>query len=288
MRSSCLFATVGLVSALAACSDDPVYWPYGFDAGVGDTTGSDASTDAVTDSSTDASPSGCTVENDPVCGDYLCEVGTGECFSSCVFGDECAQGRACDIVDGADSGVCVRPGAGEYLYVAIVSTADDFDALSNPNPGPDVDAITVSRGGVESAPDEVVTFQQGEDGEDGNTRPLSTHSNAVLLRDTVVANVCDLDAQPGYVALGGSAGFVVVAMPFALEAGDQIVVYEVDGDYCSDAHVARPDSYEVYTTDDPSLATVPGSADDIRSEWCLVGSSGANGGVLNVAFTCGM
>lgn len=288
MRSSCLFATVGLVSALAACSDDPVYWPYGADTGVGDTTSGDTSADAATDASTDTAPARCTVEDDPVCGDYLCDVASGECFSSCVFGDECADGRACDIVDMEEGGECVSPGGADFIYLAIVSTADGSDALDNQNPGPDIDAITVMRGGVESAPIELTTFRDGQTGEDANARPLSTHWNALFERDTVVGGVCDLDAQPGYVSLGGSTGFVAMQMPFALEAGDQIIVYEVDSNYCSDAAVERPDTYEVYATDGVFGPNTPDTADDIRQLWCFVGASGGTGGVLEVAFTCGM
>lgn len=218
------------------------------------------------------------------CGAYLCDETTNACLTECADATDCVADGQCDDIDGV--GVCSVVTETPYMYVAVVSSSTGTDALDNQNPGPDIDAIALSTGGAETLASEVVSFQEGAEGDEANTRPLSTHNNAVLAKDTVTGGVCDLDAQPGYVALGDNTGYIVVGFGRELAAGDQVVVYEVDSNYCADAATERPDTYEVYATTDASVAMTPGTAADIRANWCLVGTSGANGGVLNAAFTC--
>jgi hypothetical protein len=88
-----------------------------------------------------------------------------------------------------------------------------------------------------------------------------------------------LNAQPGYVAIGGTGGYITVDFGRELATGDTITVYEVDSNYCADAATERPDAYEVYVTNNASAAMAANTAADIRSNWCVVGSQGGNGGV---------
>ena len=213
------------------------------------------------------------------CGAFLCDESVAACFTECTDGSTCIEGAQCD------EGTCVEVAAPPYMYVAVVSRAEGDTALNNPNPGPDLDAISISAGGVETFASVVESFAQGAAGDEENTRPLSTHAEAVTAKDTVDAGgTCDLDAQPGYVAIGGLGGFIVVSFDREIVTTDTISVYEVDSNYCSDAATERPDAYEVYITTDAAQATNPGSADAIRSNWCLVGAQGGNGGVFTQAF----
>lgn len=215
------------------------------------------------------------------CGAYACDETTNSCFTTCTDGSECAADAQCDDV--ADPAVCVAV-TEQYMYVAVVSRAEGDDALNNPNPGPDVDAISITAGGAETFATVVESFAEGIEGDEDNTRPLSTHANAVTTQDTVVGGVCDLDAQPGYTAMGGSGGYVVVSFGREIATGDTITVYEVDSNYCADAATERPDAYEVYVTTDAAAAANPGTAADIQANWCLVGNQGGNGGVFAQAF----
>lgn len=216
------------------------------------------------------------------CAPFACNAATNQCFTTCTDGEQCDDAAQCDDV--ADPAVCVEVTPDPYMYVAVVSRASGTAALDNQNPGPDLDAISVSAGGVETFATVVESSAQGAAGNRENTRPLSTHANAVLAKDTVVGGVCDLDAQPGYVAIGGEGGFIVVAFGREVATGDTITVYEVDSNYCSEATAERPDAYEVYITTDTAAARNPGSAANIRSTWCQVGSQGGNGGVFAQAF----
>ena len=214
------------------------------------------------------------------CGAYTCDETTSTCGTACTadtVATDCVAGAQCDVVD--DVGTCTVVAAQPFMYISVVSRAEGEAALDNQNPGPDLDFISVSAGGIETGAATVVQSQQGAAGEDDNTRPLSSHADAVTDQDTVVGGVCDLDAQLGYVAIGGLGGYITVEFGRELATGDTITVYEVDSNYCSDAATERPDSYEVYVTNNADAATGANTADDIRGNWCLVGSQGGNGGV---------
>lgn len=221
----------------------------------------------------------CTSDDD--CAPYACDTDAGACFSECTDGSECAAGDfQCD--DTATPGQCVAVTPEPFMYVAVVSKATGDTALNNPNPGPDLDAISVEAGGNEDFAEVVEVFAQGAEGDETNTRPLSTHADAVLAKDTVDAGgTCDLDAQPGYVAIGDNTGFIAVSFGRELADGDTITVYEIDSVYCSDAATERPDAYEVYVSRTAPAGT---TLADITSSWCFVGASGGNGGVFTQVF----
>ena len=217
---------------------------------------------------------------DTECGSYACADPGAVCGTSCTADTvavDCVEGAQCD--EDGDVGTCNVIGAQPFMHVAVVSRAEGPAALDNQNPGPDLDYISVSAGGIETGASSVVQSQQGAAGDTDNTRPLSSHADAVTSQDTVVAGVCDLNAQPGYVAIGGLGGYITVDFGRELVSGDTITVYEVDSVYCSDATTERPDAYEVYVTNDADAAMAANSAGDIRATWCNQGSQGGNGGV---------
>jgi hypothetical protein len=218
--------------------------------------------------------------SDLSCGPYTCDAIANACLDSCTAdtaATDCVEDAQCDVVD--DLGTCTVIAATPFMHIAVVSRAEGGAALNNPNPGPDLDYISVSAGGIETGATSVVQSQQGAAGDDDNTRPLSSHAGAVTAQDTVVGGVCDLDAQPGYVAIGGPGGFITVDFGRELATGDTITVYEVDSNYCADAAAERPDAYEVYVTNNADAAMATNTAADIRANWCVVGSQGGNGGV---------
>ncbi len=213
------------------------------------------------------------------CGAYTCDDAGAACRTSCT-GDtvatDCVEGGQCD--ETGDAGTCTVVAAEPFMYVAVVSRAEGDAALNNSNPGPDLDFISVSAGGIETGASTVVQSMQGLAGDDDNTRPLSSHANAVTEQDTVVGGVCDLDAQLGYVAIGGLGGYITVEFGRELATGDTVTVYEVDSNYCSDA-APRPDGYEIFVTNDAAAATAANTADDVRATWCQQGAQGGDGGV---------
>lgn len=214
------------------------------------------------------------------CGAYACDAAAVACYDNCTadtVATDCVDGAQCDV-DG-DVGTCAVVADEPYMYVAVVSRAEGDEALNNQNPGPDLDFISVSAGGIETGATAVVESNQGANGDEQNTRPVSTHADAVTSQDTVVGGVCDLDAQLGYVAIGGTGGFITVQFGRELATGDTVTVYEIDSNYCADAATERPDAYEVYVTNDSAAAMAAGSAADIQANWCLVGAQGGNGGV---------
>ena len=218
---------------------------------------------------------------DTDCGAYTCDdtSGTAVCEIACTDGTECVDDGQC--IDGECTVVTAEP----YLYVAVVSRASGDDALNNPNPGPDVDAIFVTQSGSNVFPASVESSLQGAAGDEDNTRPVSTFASAVLVQDTTGASAadCDLDLNPGYVALGADGGFIVVKFGAEFVTNDTINVIEVNQDNCESASTARPDAYDVYVTSDSSLAT-PANAAAISSGWCLIGSQGGNGGTFAKIF----
>lgn len=240
-------------------------------------TGTDAGVDTGTGVGGDTGPPQCTT--DEQCFPAACETLLGLCYTACANASQCAGGAQCDILDGEETGSCLEGGGlAQAYHVAILSLAEGSVALDNQNPGPDLDAITVSSGGVEQSPSSVLASNQGPFGED-NTRPLSSHAEAVFERDTIGAGPsdCDLDAQPGYVSLGGVGGFIVAEFDEPLRTGDVVTVYEINSDSCADAATERPDAYEVYV----ETSSAPGSAEEISDEWCFVGVSAGLGGTTS-------
>jgi hypothetical protein len=221
---------------------------------------------------------------------FICNTSVGYCVPDPSLADTGATtdtfepdtGTGGDVADTADTTDTVEPL--EYRYVAVVSRATGEIALNNQNPGSDIDAISVSSGTAESFPSVVEAFASGPEGDEGNARPLSTHADAVLQKDTVVDGVCDLDAEPGYVALGGDGGVVVVSFDTAFEDGDIVTVYEIDSNYCTDAATDRPDRYDVYATHELDGAL---TLQAITETWCFLGASGTNGGVAELTFDSG-
>jgi len=219
------------------------------------------------------------------CGAYACDPATVACFASCTAEAGCAEGAQCDIAEGATSGTCAVITADPYMYVAVVSTAMGADALNNPNPGPDLDAVSVTAGGRTVFADRVESSMMGEEGDRENTR--TDFSAIVNGTDTLgnAANECNLDAQPGYTAIGGTGGYVVVSFGTTeIASNDTVTVYEINSENCTEAETERPDTYEVYITADATAARSPGTAADIRREWCLVGTQGGTGGTGTFTF----
>ena len=227
------------------------------------------------------------------CGSYTCDETANACLTSCTAetGEtDCVEGAQCDVVD--DVGSCIELTADPYVYVAVVSRAQGEDALDNQNPGPDLDFISATSGGAASAASSVVASTQGIAGTEENTRPLSTHADAVLLQDATVTgdpDACNLDSQPGYVAIGGEGGFIAVQFANEFVTGDTITVVEIDSANCAPAVTERPDAYEVYVSNAAPAAGA--TAADIAGAWCLAGTQGGNGGTGTFTLdlsTCGM
>ena len=214
------------------------------------------------------------------CGSYTCDETNNACLTSCTedtAATDCVETAQCDVVE--DVGSCIEITADPYVYVAVVSRAEGDDALNNPNPGPDLDFISATSGGAESGAASVVASAQGLNGDEDNTRPLSSHADAVLVQDATTTgdpDACDLDSQPGYVAIGGDGGFIAVQFASEFVTGDTITVIEIDSANCAPAATERPDAYEVYVSN--TAPTAADTAMDIASNWCLAGSQGGNGG----------
>ena len=94
---------------------------------------------------------------------------------------------------------------------------------------------------------------------------------------------CDLFAFPGYVALGGDGGFVVVSFGATELTRGTVSVLEINADTCEGATAERPDTYEVWFTTDARNARSVRRAAEIRDEWCLVGRKGGTGGSFSGA-----
>ena len=219
------------------------------------------------------------------CGDYICDTTANACLTSCTEATDCANDTQCDIAEGAETGSCVEVAMDPYLYVAVVSRAEGDLALNNQNPGPDIDGISVATGGAETFASTLESTQLGPEGNTANTREDFTGITNGLDSLGASPSECDLDAEPGYTAIGGVGGYAVVSFGAGREivTGDVITVYEINSANCSDAATERPDIYEVYITSDTTAARNPGSADSIRTTWCQVGTQGGTGG--NGAFT---
>ncbi|MCB9507050.1 MAG: hypothetical protein H6698_07350 [Myxococcales bacterium] len=217
------------------------------------------------------------------CGLYGCEA--GECLTSCTGGQDCADGAVCE--SGGGVGVCVdSPAPDPYLYVAVVSRAEGDSALNNANPGPDIDAVSFISGSTETFASAVVINGLGVEGDQANTRP--DVSGVVNGLDTLGAapEECDLEAEPGFAAIGGEGGFVVVTFGAGQEivSGDTVVVYEINSANCVSAAVERPDVYEVYIATETIRSQGARDADAIRANWCLVGEQGGTGGTGEFTF----
>lgn len=222
------------------------------------------------------------------CGAYSCDdtSGIAVCATACTDGSECAEDAQCQ-----DDGTCLAITEQPYLYVAVVSRSSEIE---NQNPGPDLDAIYYTSGGTNTFPTGVISSNQGaEDAGEGNTRPISDSASAILAQDTVgtTADSCDLDAEPGYVCIGGEGGFIVAEFAAEFATGDTVTVVEVNSVNCEPAETERADAYEVFVTSDATAAAAAASVSDVEG-WCSLGSpTDSTGGTFNVVFdsaNCGM
>lgn len=224
------------------------------------------------------------------CGDLACDessgtptcvaVGGGNACTPETVEDDCAEDEQCDVIGG--EGTCNPASVEErsYQWIAVYSYTTDPEALDNVNPGPDIDAISITVNGTEVMPVEVVASSQGPGNED-NTRPLITHADAVLAHDTLGSSSadCDLDLVPGYVSIGGTGGYVIVGFASPFPEGAVIEVTELNSATC-DLASERLDNYAVFA----GRPMIPASASELESTWCLIGLSSETGGTVAGTF----
>lgn len=224
----------------------------------------------------------CVIDQDCT-GGFACGA-DGQCVTSCASIDDCAVGYECI----ADTGACEITG-GNVVYdrVLLVSrTPEEIGEDTNqdaraPNPGPDVDYVSVTRGGNVTAP----VSASGDHGGFGGSAPVEfwASPDEVLVRDSIPENIpgqCTLsdtgdEESPyffmgtgqDYVAgetIGSETGHVVISFgEFGFQDGDIINIFEVGSNesgenVCENIDTERPtDLVGVYlvSADAPSNIT---------------------------------
>src|SRR5690554_637245 len=184
---------------------------------------------------------------DGECGIYSCDTQAGVCNSSCTSNDQCASGAECN-----DSGFCqITGGNHTYSSILLVSrTPDDDDEGScrSPNPGPDIDYVELISAGTPIAPTSVTGAHGGFCG----SEQMGTPENPWAEPDVALERLSIPDVIPGecniqgtenlyfFMGLGQAyeagetiaegTGFLNFKFPNTFADGDQIKVYEVNGD----------------------------------------------------------
>ena len=205
--------------------------------------------------------------------------------AECTTGDDCASG----ICEG---GVCVpEPAMAPYLFVAVVSTATGDEALENNTPGPDIDAVQLIKGGVDTFATAVESFAAGEVGFDGNVNDdvalvVGPNDAIPAVDGSEDCNFAEVGDGAEFHSMGGAGGYFVVSFGGGLEVtnGDTINVWEIASTSCANVGTIRPDSYDVFIGTAAALQATT-SAADISAEngWSLVGASSPTGGIFSMA-----
>lgn len=189
---------------------------------------------------------GCVVDQD--CSNGFACGDDGECVTSCASIEDCAVGYECI----ADTGACELTGGNAvYDRVLLVSRTpelvdgDDNQDARAPNPGPDIDYVSVSRGGSEIVP----VSASGDHGGFAGSAPVEFWASVdeVLVKDSIPNDLpgqCTLSDTPSeespyffmgtgqeFVAgetIGDDTGYVVVDFgEFGFQDGDIVQVFEV-------------------------------------------------------------
>ena len=233
---------------------------------------------------------GGTCIDDSECGAYTC-LNSGICGSDCIDNLDCNTGFECN-----DTGACVPEGGGggeTYDRVLLISrTTGNIGSDTNgdarePNPGPDIDAVSVTPFG--SSTEAFATTATGDHGHYAGSTAVTfwaSPSEATGANDSIPPTIpgqCILSSTANqtspYFFMGtGQAqavttishnasadtrlnpvttaptrlGHLVLGFGQAIEDGDVIKVYEVNGsdgdvETCTNIPTARPnDDYGVY------------------------------------------
>ncbi len=195
-----------------------------------------------------------------------------------------------------------------YQYIALVSRGTETTGELN-TPGPDIDAIAISRGGISEFASEFKQFVKGGETTQGNDNAdpskLLGPNDAMTDSNTPKVN-CDLDGidsagvpspsssepptranddVPTFCSLGFTDGFVVVKMPSTLRDGDEIRVFELGQNWCSNIGSVRADEYEVYVGGTNLTIDASTTVADVKSKFTLLGGqTEANGGIATRTF----
>ena len=281
---------------------------------------------ACSDDETEAEP--CTT--DEQCDEgFTCNVSAGVCeeITGCTTDEQCEGDLICVILDGATTGTCTEPsevscdsgdgdprglctGAGEFCIndacrvpftlVSVASNTTVAADFSASNPGPDVDAIEIIRGGqsvwamtVEGSRIGTVAGQ----GENTNCQnPASVVGEPKSMPRNGQDGQCTLSGtseedRNRYFCLGGGTttiGYVTVSFgdDFYLMDGDQIRVWELapvgttGSEFgCSNTTTQRNDGYSVFA------GTQSTNTDPIgNNAFIELGATGDQGGVFRFTF----
>ncbi len=208
----------------------------------------------------------------------------------------------CPADQQCDDGVCAS-----FVYVALGSRG--AETPNEPNtPGPDIDAIAVSKGGVQTFASEVIQFVEGPElaaGNDNNDSSKLIGPNDAMSDSNSPKVDCDLDGlenasddvEPDgtndtsatFTSLGFQGGYVIVKLPVSIVDGDEIVVYELGNLWCENIGRDRADAYDVYvglSNADVDAITSPAGFSNPAFGFTGIGADpAANGGVLRQTFS---
>lgn len=201
---------------------------------------------------------------DADCAPFACGD-SGACTSSCSSADDCAAGATCNAAN-----QCVAGSGGNHVYtkVLLVSrTPDTGDDCREPNPGPDIDYVTVTDGGTAVLP----TAAAGAHGDYCGSAPVTKWASpsVALSRtsfpETLPGECKIIGADTKYFFMGtGQAyeagetlamdtGYLVLDFDGGINDGAVISVWEVNGQdgsetvSCTNITSERPnDKYSVY------------------------------------------
>ncbi len=239
-----------------------------------------------------------TVATDCV-GGYGCDGET--CYTSCRDDLDCQDGYLCLLAEGERFGQCASQGPApvttDYTLVAIVSTSTANTSLLSRHPGPDIDAIEIRRRGATLFFATTVEAQRrgAFTGTINETLDVSAITGPTDSMPYDAPGECAVD-QPSaeeafqtYWSMGDDKAFAVVSFDpgFEFKTGDEIVVWELGPQWCSNEPSGAADSYDVLvglrSVDFGTLR----SASNVRSAFCPVGSSGGSGDVTTIVFDPG-
>lgn len=252
---------------------------------------------------------GGTCTSDAQCGLYACDIGgTNKCMSDCVSIEDCAQGAEC-----SDAGFCVVGNGGNHTYssVLIVSRTPFIeDAPSNSdcgsnNPGPDIDFVEVLAAGAGVGPASTSGAHGASCDKNTNLPAYWAPPSAAMTRNSIpneIPGFCTLNdgaekstyfflgSGQAYTAgetIGDKTGYLIAEFADMIQDGDQIKVWEVngndgvDGEVCENITNARPsDIYGVYLVSDKAPSVGVGTKLEFPNFISLGDKNGV--GVFNV------
>ncbi len=137
---------------------------------------------------------------------------------TCLFGCELPQHKSSDTTSTSETAGEVEVGNHEWFYLSI--TDETAVADSDGMPGVEIDTIAVSRdGGFLFAGCKKVELYGAS----------SAHAENVFVNTTkATLGVREGSKEAGFVSLAG--GTLVCELPVMLKSGDELTIWEVDGD----------------------------------------------------------